>query len=495
MAVASDGGDDDLKARAATAVGVLGRRAVVVLAVGIVANTLLARLLTPADFGLVALGGALVTAGSFLAIGGLAPQLIVRDRAPDAQELSSVLGLVLAVTLAISGVTAGVAVQFGRDGTIVALMVACLPLLALRAPASIVLERELSYRSVARAELAESLAFYAWAVGTVAAGWGVWGLASGAIVRAALGSALMIRLAPGALPRPSLSWRRVRPLVGYGLAFQGTRVVMFVREQGLNVGVAAIAGLSVLGVWSLAFRVLQISYLMFKVLWRVSYPAMGRLLASGADPRPAVEGGARVVVVATGALLCPLAGSAHALLPPLVGPGWDGLADVVLVAALGIAAAAPQSVAVTGFLLASGAARTILLSSVAQAAVWLAVAFALLPSLGVIAVGLGWLASSATGVLTLGLPARRRSGARLWTQLAAPVAFTLLGCGTGYLVGTLGDPSVPLGLAAAAASLAVFAAGVLAAARPAVRQTLAVARVATGRGTGPGAVSAGGAVG
>jgi O-antigen/teichoic acid export membrane protein len=457
----------------------VGAQTVAVVAVGLVVNTLLARLLTPADFGLVALGAAIVAAGTLITSGGVAPTLIVRAQPPSAAEQAAVAGVGLAITVGLAVASAAVAIPLGgTDGAVVALMVASLPLYALRVPAAIELERAMSYGPVARAELVEALAFYAFALASVAAGLGVWGFAAAAIVRAATGSTLLVRASHARLPRPSADWRAIRTLLAPGLAYQGTTVVRFAREQGLNVGVAAIAGLGALGVWSLAYRVLQVPYLMFRVLWRVSFPAMGRLLASGADPRPAIEGSARVVATATGLVLCPLAGGAHALLPPLLGPGWGEVPDVVVIASAGIAAAAPQSVAVVGYLMAAGAARAILVSSIAQAAVWLAVGLALLAPLGVVAIGIGWLASSAVGVLTLGIPARRRSGARLVGVIGPPLALTLLGIGAGYLVGTAGDPSVPLGLAAAAAGLAAFLGALALVARPALAQTARIAREA-----------------
>ena len=468
--------------RAAAAAGVIGGRALVVVGIGLVVNTLLARLLTPEDFGVVALGTAIVAAGTLLTSGGIAPSLIVRAESPSAAELSAVTGIVLAITAVIVAATAAVALPLGRDGAVVALMVASLPLYAFRVPATIALERELSYSAVARAELTEALAFYTWSLATVAAGFGVWGLASGVIVRAGVGSVALIRSSPARLPRPTLAWQRTRPLIAPGLAFQGSTLVQFGRDQGLNVGIAAIGGLATLGVWSLAHRVLQIPYLMFRALWRVSFPAMARLLASGGDPRPAVEGSARVVAVATGFVLCPLAGGVHALLPPLVGPGWEEVPDLVLLASLGIAAAAPQSVAVTGLLVAAGRARALLVSSVVQATVWLTIGLGLLPSIGVISVALGWMGASAVGLLTLGIPARRLSGARLEREMAVPVGFTLLGCAAGYLVGTSGEPSVALGLLAASAALAVLVTGLVVAARPALRQTVVTVRRAL-RGT------------
>src|SRR5687768_7449527 len=102
------GAESDIKARAAAATGAIGTRAAAVFAVGLVANTILARLLTPADFGIVAIGATIVTAGTFLASGGLGPSLIVRDRAPSADELGATFGLVLAVSVAIAAVAVAI---------------------------------------------------------------------------------------------------------------------------------------------------------------------------------------------------------------------------------------------------------------------------------------------------------------------------------------------------------------------------------------------------
>ena len=58
-------------------------------------------------------------------------------------------------------------------------------------------------------------------VATVAAGWGVWGLASAQLVQAASGTALMVAAAPMKVLRPSLRWSRIRPLLGFGVRFHG----------------------------------------------------------------------------------------------------------------------------------------------------------------------------------------------------------------------------------------------------------------------------------
>ena len=66
-----------------------------------------------------------------------------------------------------------------------------LPLLALRAPHAIALERELRYAARSRRWTSPNpWSYYGWAIGAVWLGWGVWGLASAAVVRALTGSVL-----------------------------------------------------------------------------------------------------------------------------------------------------------------------------------------------------------------------------------------------------------------------------------------------------------------
>ena len=76
----------------------------------------------------------------------------------------------------------------------------------------------------------------------------------------------------------------MRPLLRFGVRFQAAIGVGVARDQVLNAGIAAIGGLGTLGVWALAFRVMQVPLLLFTTLYRVSYPAMAKLLAADGIP-------------------------------------------------------------------------------------------------------------------------------------------------------------------------------------------------------------------
>ncbi|MEA2309544.1 MAG: hypothetical protein QOI65_1830, partial [Thermoleophilaceae bacterium] len=267
-------GREEVRDRAAGGAAVLGVRGAITFALGIGANIALARLLVPRDFGVVALGSVLLVVGTYLVDGGLGAVLIRRERPPERIELEAVVGLLFLVAADIAALGAAAAVSFGRDGLVIATMLVSLPIWSARIPAAIVLERQIQYRPIAFVDLVEAVAYYAWALVAVAVGFGVWGLATAVIARAVVGVVAMNRVGPVGFVRPRWSWRHVRPLVPFGAKLQATALVAMARDQGLNVGVAGIAGVATLGVWSLAYRILQVPTLIVTTATRVSFPAM-----------------------------------------------------------------------------------------------------------------------------------------------------------------------------------------------------------------------------
>ena len=159
--------------------------------VAFIGMLVLAHLLSPTELGMVAFGTTVVTIGNFFADGGLGAALIRRADHPSVDELRALLALQLILAIVIALAVAIVGFRAGTTGAVTAIMACSLPLLALRAPHAIALERALEYRPIAAIEFAESLVFYGWAIATVEAGWGVWGVASAAIARALAGSVLM----------------------------------------------------------------------------------------------------------------------------------------------------------------------------------------------------------------------------------------------------------------------------------------------------------------
>jgi polysaccharide transporter, PST family len=447
---------DELRRRASAGIFIVMTRGVAIVLVGFGGSVALARLLTPHDFGAVAIGMSLVLFVGMLSDGGLGAGFIRRAKAPELEELQAVTGFQLAATIALALVTAAAAAPFGEIGWVTALMVSSTPLVTLQLPGRILLERSLSYRRLAAVEVSQVLVYYAWAIGLVLAGLGVWGLASATIARATAAALLMARVGPIGLVRPNLSWRRIRPVVGFGLRFQAVDTTYLIRTQGLNVSLGAIAGVSTLGLWSLASRLLLVPFVLLESLFRVSFPTMSQLVAVKEETAPLIERAVGMTTVGSGILLTGLAGSAPGLVPGVFGEQWRGTSDIMPGACLAFAITGSVAVATQGYLYAVGDASAVLRSAILQTIALFAVTLPLVPFLGISAVGLGLFVEAVVeaGVL--------RHAMLKWTQvdvvspLLVPITCGVVSAGAGWAVADLGGADLLSGLVGGACSVSLF---------------------------------------
>ena len=88
-------------------------------------------------------------------------------------------------------------------------------------------------------------------------------------------------------------------------------------------------------------------------------------------------------------------------MPTLLGQKYAAAAVVLPPAALALVVNVPVGVAVGSYLYAQGRAGAVLVPVIVHSLVWYAVTFALLPLIGVAAVGIGSLAGGAAGAALL----------------------------------------------------------------------------------------------
>jgi lipopolysaccharide exporter len=446
-----------IKQRGAAGAVLLTIRAAAGQGIAFAGTLVLAHLLSPAALGVVAFGTTVLTIGNFFADGGLGAALIRRAEHPTVDELRALLALQLTLALAIALVVAAVGSGMGRTGAVTAIMVCALPLLALRAPHAIALERALEYRAIASIDFVESLVFYGWAIAAVEAGWGVWGVASAAVARSLAGSVLMTAASPLRLITPRLSRGTLRSMLGFGLGFQAVGLAGLARGQGVNLLVVAIGGERLLGYWSLAYRLMQLPFWVFQALWRVSYPTMARLRALGESTPQTVERFARVTALASGVMLAPLAASAHYLIPALFGARWAQAAAPLPWACAGLLVAGPISVAAAGYLYSERNVRTPLIATIVNGAIWVALTAILLRPMGVAAVGVGWMLASWTEALIFSR-ALARAHVAIERIILVPVAVTFVCAVLAYALQTPLSNRLVEGIATAMVAVAAYVA-------------------------------------
>jgi len=212
--------------------GEIGRRAsaglffiastgVILLVIGFFGNLVLARLLTPADFGIIALGLVMITLASTVADGGLAAALIRRETPPTHKELRSLTGLQLVFTLAIAIVLVAVALNFGEAGAIAAVMIMTIPLSSFQVGGRVTILRNLEFWRTSVADVASTVAFYTWSITAAALGAGAWSMATGTVVRTIVATIAIVSLSPAGLLLPARPHvRRLMPEIRFGVRFQ-----------------------------------------------------------------------------------------------------------------------------------------------------------------------------------------------------------------------------------------------------------------------------------
>jgi O-antigen/teichoic acid export membrane protein len=464
---------DEIRQRAIHGVALIGLRGMAIRLLGFAGNIVLARLLVPEDFGILAFGQSFVVLAGFVMDAGVGAALLRRAEPPDEHDLGAVLGLQLTLTIALAAAAAATS-PADLTAQITAVMISALPLGVLRTPTAIVYERGLRYAPMAFAEVAEVLVYLVWSVTAVALGAGVWGVATAVVVRSAVGSGVLLARSPVRQVRPVWDWPRLRRLWAFGAQFQAVQFVHVARSQGLNLATAAIAGLPVLGLWSLAERLMLVPFLLFEGLLRVSFPALARLAGTGTHLAKDLDRSLSVGTIASGILLVGLGASAPASIPVVFGTDWTGASDAVGPACLGLLIGGPIAAAGMGYLYAVGNARRVLVCVIVDSLVWAVVALPLLPAIGAGAIGWGWLAHAVVDVVILG-GALRGAGVRVLRSIAVPVLAGSV-AGIAGFVFARSEPATPVtALAAAAGSLAAYLAVLFACHRVELRQAMRTA--------------------
>lgn len=404
------------------------------LLIGFFASLALARLLTPRDFGVVAVGSTALLIGGALAEGGLGAGMIRRSKAPTRQELRTLNGIQLALSLAVVGPAAAIALFFGRTGLVTAIMLAALPVQMLQTPGRIVLYRDMRYDRQLGIDFGSQTVYQIFCVTSVALGAGVWGLATGAVLKALVGT-LLTGVLGVRVGRPSLKgWRSYGGLIRFGLSFQASWFVWMAREQLLNVAVAVIAGVSPLGIWMFAYRLFQFPSVAFNSLYAVAFPAMANLLARGEDAAPVILRTVRRAALIGTFVFAVFGAMVPKLIPVVFGQTWSSAADILPFVCFSTLILGSIAVAATSYLPAAGHPGIVAWASASLGVVWIGTTAPLLPVVGVVAIGIGNLLGALVEAAVLDRATKRYSGVAPSRAVFRPALVAFVAGGAGWLI-------------------------------------------------------------
>lgn len=296
----------------------------------------LARLLSPGDFGAFAVATVVLTLGEVFVEFGLAHAIVQRDTLAEA-HLSSAFW----VTLGLGGVLAALALlgapalarSYGHPE--IASVVRCLtPVFVMMALASVpaaLLRRELNYRALAgRTALANGLSGLA-AIGAAWAGLGVWAFVIQLNIFHLVGVIVLWR-AEKWRPRFMLDWGAIRQMGGYTSGMILLRMFDFAESRLLDLVVGKYAGMAGLGNYSLAARANQAqTQLIAAPMWEVAGCALSRTQSDLQRFRSMMHEMARNLSLFAMPMLVGVAVLAEPLVRIVFGKQWDTAWQVLAV--------------------------------------------------------------------------------------------------------------------------------------------------------------------
>jgi O-antigen/teichoic acid export membrane protein len=250
--------------------------------VGLVQIVVLARVLSPADFGVVGLAMLAMAALDAFSQTGFDVALIqrkddIREYLDTAWSLQVVRGV---VTFSILAFAAPWIASFFRspESTMIIRAVALVPLLRGFVNYGVIyFQRDLEFRRHVAYEAAGTLTNALVSVVCAVVWRSVWGLAAGLVAGHVARCVASYRLHPFR-PRFHIDWRKAGEVFRFGQWIMANNIVSFVMLNGDNTVLGKLLGTASLGLYQVAFKISNIAMTeISRVLSRVTLPAFSRL--------------------------------------------------------------------------------------------------------------------------------------------------------------------------------------------------------------------------
>lgn len=288
----------------------------------------LARLLAPQDYGLVAVVLVLVGVGELFRDLGLSSAAVQATVLTAGQRdnlfwINTGAGLLLALLL--SAAAPAVALGFGDDrmvGVTVALSATFL-LGGVATQYRAMLVRRLRFGTLAVSDVGGQLAGLVLGIALAASGAGFWALVAQQLTQGAVALVLLLatgRWWPGWIDRTA----SVRPLLRYGVPLLGAQLLNYLAGNVDTLTVGARFGPVSVGLYDRVFQLVRMPLLQLQApSTRVALPVLARLRAAPGRFAEFVSFGQRALLTVIGALFAVLFAQAPSVVFVVLGPQWS----------------------------------------------------------------------------------------------------------------------------------------------------------------------------
>src|SRR2546422_10340154 len=428
-----------IRARATRGVAFLFLRYAGIRLLGLAANIVLSRLLSPEAFGIYAITLFLLVLLSFVGDFGLSASLLQQRKAITLADVRTVftaqqalVGSLLVILFILAPVLAG-SYHLGDAGVwFIRLMLLGGLFTSLKTAPTIILERQLRYGQLSIIEIVDFGLFQLTAVVLAVMGYGAWSFVLAVLLSKAVSTLLSYGLARW-VPAVGFDRERFVGLWRFGLPFQLSWLTFFLRDYMIPILGGLLVTTTQVGYLNWALALAGVPGQLAQIVGRVTLPAFARYQDKPVALARAVEQSIRGLAIVALPLHLGIVALAPWLIQLVFSDKWLPALPAVYLLSVHWSGANLTSPLVSA-LNAMGHVRLALVLSAVWAAATFALALLLLPGVGFVAFALAYSitmigASTAAVVIT-----RRFVPIRLWPEVRAPMVAAVLACGACFLV-------------------------------------------------------------
>ncbi len=302
------------------------------VALSLISVLVIARILGPEQYGVVAIASGIFYFLFWVSGLGLAVYLIRQPELPE-DGAEQILAFYNTVGLAFYGLLWFATPIFGwwtgheEISQVLRFLIPALWLGAISNVSIGMLERELRFAEVGLIETLAQMANYLLAVPLVLMGWGYWGPIAGLVVQFFILTVLAQHYYPIRW-RWHWHWQFLKPALRYGLAYSGADWILSLKALTVPLFVSRLLGVEAAGITSIALRLVDQLAILRLVVRRLSISALAKLVDNPSSTRSAISQGMPYQVLLIGPICAAFSCLATWIIPLMFGKAWIPSAQI-----------------------------------------------------------------------------------------------------------------------------------------------------------------------
>ena len=301
-------------------------------------SAVLAHLISPEDFGLMAMAGIFTGFVAMFQMLG-AGTVIIQRPALTERLLRSLASLGIASGLTVGGALAAGSPLFARmwgDLRLTAILcglAAVFPISSIAIVPENLLQRDLKFGKIVALELVSQIIQSAIAIGLAASGWRVWALIAAQLCGTSVRTIALVAISPWRL---RFAWDRkeLKGVVGFSGGVLGFNVLQYFSRNTDNMIIGRFLGPEPLGFYDYAYRMYMYPLeAVTSVLMRVMLPAFARVQSDDAELGKVFQRAVGAIALITFPMMTGLAAIAHPFVVVVLGETWLPVVPLIRVLA------------------------------------------------------------------------------------------------------------------------------------------------------------------